>query len=372
MNAETNMVEKDITADLAKRVLAAFQTGRSLAVEGGGSKYSYGRIIKADDMMSLREHSGVVRYDPSELVITARAGTPLSHIHQTLAEQGQMLPFEPPQFSHRATIGGVVATGLSGASRPYFGGVRDHMLGVKIINGKAEVLKFGGEVMKNVAGYDISRLMVGAMGILGVLLEVSIRVMPKPAAQRTLTFEMPLEEAMDFLAERQRRLLPISASAWQEGVLYLRLSGAEAALAAVQKELGGERKSDADADSFWNDLREQKLPFFTKDETPLWRLSVPANTELPQSLGAQLVEWGGALRWVKSERPMDEIQDAVFGGHVRRFRILSTDDGALRIWVEDGEAFSPLPPTLMTLHQRLKSAFDPKHILNPGRMYKDL
>jgi glycolate oxidase FAD binding subunit len=286
----------------------------------------------------------------------------LAEVEALLAERGQMLPFEPPHFTapgqtSAATVGGMVAAGLSGPGRPWSGAVRDAILGVKIINGRGEVLGFGGQVMKNVAGYDLSRLMAGALGTLGVILEVSLKVLPRPAQVLTLVQELDAAGAIQRLAGWGRLPLPVSASLHFEGRLHLRLSGTTLGVAAARKSIGGE-----EADSvIWEAVREQRLDFFQGD-APLWRLSLPptAKLDLP---GTVLTEWGGALRWLRTDAPAARIRAAasVAGGHATLFR---SNDGT-------AEVFQPLSPVLLALHRQLKQSLDPRGILNPGRMYPE-
>lgn len=368
--AAVEALHADKTAELAGAVEDAFASGCTLTIEGGRSKHFYGRQTRVDRTLNVGEHTGIVNYDPSELVVTARAGTPLAAINDTLAAHNQQLPFDPPRFSPRATIGGCVAAGLSGCSRPHYGSVRDHVLGVKIINGKGEVLAFGGQVVKNVAGYDLSRLMVGALGLLGVLLEVSLRTMPAPPAHRTLSYSLSLPDALDFLAKVQRHAHPLSATAWHAGVLYLRASGDDETLKQTAQDLGGD--AVADGDNFWQDLRDHRHAFFTTRGKPLWRLATAPLAAHAAALGTPLVEWGGAVRWTKTDLPMAEIQTAASPATVQLSRFYRRDAVASGAQVEDDEAFSPLAPAVLSFHQRLKDAFDPKRILNPGRMYKNL
>jgi len=304
-------------------------------------------------------HRGLVNYQPAELVITARAGTPLSDIEVALADHRQMLPFEPPYFGEHATLGGTVACGLSGPRRPYTGAVRDFVLGMKIINGRGEVLHFGGEVMKNVAGFDVSRLMAGAMGTLGVILEVSLKVLPRPAHEVTLVQEWGAVDAVEMMNDWAGRSLPLSASCYDGDRLYLRLSGTRTAVESAKRHIGGEALKEATL--FWESLREQRHGFFG-GEAPLWRLAVPPAT-LPLDLtGKWLLEWGGAQRWLRSDADAAMVRRSALqaGGHATLFR------GGSR----DGERFQPLPQTLQDIHRRLKQAFDPKGILNPGRLYE--
>ncbi len=351
----------EFAAELVERVRQAAAAKTPLRIRGGGSKDFYGGPLEGE-VLDTRRHAGITAYDPTELVITARCGTQLSEIEAALAGEGQMLAFEPPRFDQAATLGGVVAAGLSGPRRVAAGSVRDFVLGVRMLDGRGEVLNFGGQVMKNVAGYDVSRLMAGAMGCLGLLLEVSLKVLPLPAAEATLRLEVPQGRALELLNGWAGRPLPISASCWQDDALTLRLSGASAAVAAACRQLGGE--SGADGAAFWLALREQRAAFFA-DDTPLWRLSLPsvaAPLDLP---GAQLLEWGGALRWLKSGAAPERIRAAAAGagGHATLFR------GSEEARAEG--AFQAPPPPLLALHRRLKRAFDPAGIFNPGRMFRE-
>jgi glycolate oxidase FAD binding subunit len=302
-----------------------------------------------------------VDYEPTELVITARCGTPLAEIEAVLAERNQMLAFEPPHFGEGATLGGAIAAGLSGPRRADAGAVRDFVLGAKSMDGKGEVLGFGGQVMKNVAGYDVSRLMAGSLGTLGLLLEVSVKVLPRAFCETTLRFETGEIEAIRKLNEWGGQPLPISASCWLDGMLMLRLSGAQAAVEAAIKSLGGEVVHDADP--FWASLREQQHPFF-EGEGALWRLSVPSTTSAIVLKGRQMIEWGGAQRWLRAESDHATAESirrtvAATGGHATLFR-----GGDKSVGV-----FQPLAPGVAKIHERLKAAFDPSHVFNPGRMY---
>ena len=346
--------------ELCRRVALAAEKHTPLRIHGGASKNFYGGHAEGEGC-DISPYSGIVAYEPKELVLTVRAGTPLQQVEAALAAERQMLPFEPPHFdglTGRATIGGVVASGLSGPRRPYAGAVRDFVLGARIVNGKGEDLAFGGRVIKNVAGYDVSRLMVGALGTLGVLTEVSFKVLPRPPAEATLAFELD-EAAATAQANRWAgQPLPLSATAWQDGVLRVRLSGAESAVQAARKKMGGE--DGGDMSGFWRDLREQRLPFFA-EMRPLWRISVPQTAEPIRLPHPQLVEWGGGLRWVSGELDALDVRSTIdrVGGHATLFR---GGDKAVGV-------FHPLRPPIMKIHRRLKQAFDPAGILNPGRMY---
>ncbi|AYQ27602.1 MULTISPECIES: glycolate oxidase subunit GlcE [unclassified Polaromonas] len=353
----------DVIASMAARVQSAAAAGTPLRIRGGGSKDFYGQALQGD-MLDMAAYAGIVSYEPSELVVTVRAGTPLAELEALLAAQGQCLPFEPPHFGEagaRATVGGMVASGLNGPARSSVGAVRDYMLGVVLLNGKGERLVFGGQVMKNVAGYDVSRLMAGSLGTLGVLLEVSLKVLPVAPMEATLVFEMDEAAALQQLNRWGAMPLPVNASCWREGRLYVRLRGAKAAVAAAQKSMGGEIL-DSDAARHWAALREQAQPFFAlQGDESLWRLSVP-DTAPPLNLGETLVEWGGAQRWVK--RPDGDaalIREAAAqaSGHATLFRSAT----------KSVPVFSALKPPLDRIHRELKKQFDPAGVFNPGRMY---
>jgi len=347
-------------AELVDQVRAAAARVTPLIIRAGGSKDFLGRQTMGStlDTSGLR---GIVHYEPTELVITARAGTPLVDIETTLAEHGQMLGFEPPHFGPTATLGGTIACGLSGPARPFRGSARDFVLGTKLINGMGERLNFGGEVMKNVAGYDVSRLMCGAYGTLGVLLEVSLKVLPRPASEISLTLELNHDDAFTRMSEWQRDPLPLSGLCYDGDRLHVRLSGAEQAVSAARRRIGGD--VEIDGATFWERLREQRGGFF-ESSGDLWRLSVPSTTRTLPVTGKQLMDWGGALRWLKTSQDADHVFAAArtLGGHATRFR--STSDAP--------QVFQPLPAPLLALHRKLKHAFDPHGIFNPGRLYPEL
>ena len=332
-----------------------------LCIRGGGGKDFYGGKLQGE-ILDTRPYCGIVDYEPTELVITAHAGTPLAEIETALKERGQMLAFEPPHFGSHATLGGCVAAGLSGPRRAAAGAVRDFVLGVRMLDGRGNDLRFGGQVMKNVAGYDVSRLMVGSLGTLGLLLEVSLKVLPLPLAETTLRFELPEDKAIQKLNQWAGTPLPISASAYTGGEVGLRLSGAAAAVEAACKKLGGERIDDAQAEKFWVGIREQTDPYF-RGYTPLWRLSIKSTTPPLNLPGVQLIEWGGNLRWLKSSADAKTIRDAAIsaGGHATLFRASDKSVGV----------FHPLPPALLKVHKKLKQTFDPAGIFNPGRLYPE-
>ncbi len=353
-------MKNDQTEHMQTQINEAIASKQALVIRGGRSKDFLGRKVGCTHL-STTQHTGVTKYEPGELILTARSGTSLKEINDLLAEQGQMLAFEPPAFGDDATLGGTIACGLSGPRRPYAGSARDFVLGTKIINGKGEILHFGGEVMKNVAGYDVSRLMTGAYGTLGLLLEISLKTMPSPEQETTLVFEHNAEQAIQRINHLASQPLPISGACHLNGKLYLRLSGLTVSVNAACKELGGETLDDAQ--TFWEQLREQQLPEF-KTEKSFWRISVPPTTApLPLS-GETIIDWGGGLRWLTSDEVSQSIRQAALkaGGHATLFR---NHDGF-------GEVFQPLNPAIKQLHNKLKHAFDPHDILNPGRMYLDI
>ena len=347
----------DFIADLCERVRDHSQRKAALRIRGSGSKDFYGEASEGEEL-DVSGYAGIVAYEPKELVLTVRAGTRLADVEGELASQRQMLPFEPPHFGSRATIGGAVAAGLSGPRRPYTGAVRDFVLGTRIVNGKGEDLSFGGRVIKNVAGYDVSRLMAGSLGTLGVITEISFKVLPAPPAEATLEFEMDEAGATEQANRWAGMPLPLSATAWEAGRLRVRLSGAQTAVDAAMHRMGGE---PIDAGDYWTSLREQRLPFFSGDQA-LWRISVPQTTEPLALPFAQLVEWGGGLRWMSGDADPLAVRSTAerAGGHATLFR---GGDRAAGV-------FQPLNGALMKIHRRLKDAFDPADILNPNRMYK--
>lgn len=347
----------DQTDMLAARVAAAGAGERALTIGGGGSKPFLGEAVApAAERLELTGHRGIVSYDPGELVLTARAGTPLAEIEAALHAEGQRLAFEPPHYGDTATLGGTIATGISGPGRPYAGAARDFVLGVLIVNGSGEILRFGGEVMKNVAGYDLSRLMVGAFGTLGVLLEISLKVLPVPRFTRTRIFECDQATAIERFNAWGLRPWPITAAYWENGAAYLRLAGAESSVEAAGEVLGGETL--ADDDDFWADVREHRRAFFTASPAPLWRLSLAPATPPLALDGEVALDWGGAQRWLVSDAPAERIRETVaaHGGHASVYR---------------GEATPrqhPLPGPLLGVQQRLKHSMDPGRIFNPGRL----
>jgi glycolate oxidase FAD binding subunit len=340
---------------LQDRIRQSAARRAAVALRGGGTKDFYGNAPRGE-VLDTRGYAGIVSYEPTELVVTARCGTALSDLEKTLLESGQCLAFEPPHFGPGATLGGCVAAGLSGPRRAYAGALRDFVLGVKLIDGRGRLHGFGGQVMKNVAGYDVSRLAAGSLGTLGLIAEASLKVLPRPAAEMTLGFEMSEPGAIDSMNRWAGEPLPLSATLWHRGELHVRLSGAEPAVRAAARKIGG---AAVESRELWTEVREHRHAFFAGD-APLWRLAVPS-TAPPLGLpGETLIEWGGALRWVRGADPRDAARRA--GGHATLFRAKE----------KNVEAFAPLDAVLMDVHRRLKAAFDPDGILNPGRMYAGL
>ena len=342
-------------ADFGGRIREAAAHQTRLAIRGGGSKQFYGNATEAATL-EIGDYAGIVDYQPRELTLTARAGTRLEVIEALLANNNQMLPFEPPHFASGATLGGCVATGLSGPRRPYAGAVRDAVLGVKLMDGRAQVLRFGGQVIKNVAGYDVSRLQVGAMGTLGLLLEVTVKVLPLPECEHTLMLEMPADKAVETMNQWAASPLPLSGTVWRAGHLYVRLSGTESAVAAATRNIGGEPIPDGPG--FWQSLREQTMPDFA--QRPLWRLSLPPTAKVMTAPGQPVIEWGGGVRWYASDMAADTLRVLArqAGGHATLFRSHEPVT----------QAFTPLSAPLAALHRRIRLALDPHGVFDTGRL----
>ena len=342
------------------RIMSATRSGTALRIRGNGTKDWYGQELNGE-LLDTTAYSGIISYDPTELVVTARAGTNLREIGKALAEKKQMLAFEPPRFDGLATVGGIVASGLSGPRRQAVGSVRDFVLGTVLMDGKGEALHFGGQVMKNVAGYDVSRLLTGSLGTLGLILEVSLKVLPRPFAQHSLQFAMSEQDALHQLNVWGGQPLPLSASCWVNGNLYVRLSGAQAAVDAAIAKMGGTDLPEAE--NFWDGVREQTHTFFSAPQQALWRLSLPTVAPSLALPGEQMIEWGGALRWLKTTADAETIRSvaATAGGHATLFK-----GGDKSVGV-----FQPLAPAVARIHRNLKQAFDPAGIFNPRRMYTD-
>ena len=352
---------------LIQQVSDAIANQQSLEITGAGSKRFYGRTCRADEILSTSNHTGIVSYQPVELVLTARAGTAIREIQQTLDEHQQMLAFEPPLFNGigngaGATLGGTLACNQSGPARPWAGSVRDAVLGVKLINGKAEHLNFGGQVMKNVAGFDVSRAQAGALGTLGVITDVSLKVMPKPETSTTLRVEMPADKAIEAMNKLAGLAQPVSAACWLNGQMYLRWSGVQAAVDSAIKKVvprwGGELLENGDR--FWRELNEQQYSFFNGNES-LWRFSVKSSAKHWRPENQWLLDWGGSQRWLRGSFDFKALEEeaAVARGQVSLFKGGDRSD----------EVFATPSAITKRLQQNLKTAFDPHRIFNPGRLY---
>jgi glycolate oxidase FAD binding subunit len=358
-----------VVAQLIDRLRAARAHRVPLQIVGGGTKTFFGEAPRGEPL-PLHELTGITSYEPSELVVSVRAGTALAELECALAAKGQCLPFEPPRFAAGGTVGGMVATGLAGPARAAAGALRDYVLGLTLLDGRGELLTFGGQVMKNVAGYDVSRLIAGSWGVLGVICEVSLKVLGAPAQTLTLEYERDEPHALEELARWRAQPVPLQASAWCEGRLRVRLAGSRAAVREARTRLGGTAMDQEPAFAFWESVRDQRHEFFAlsavelEHGTALWRLSVPPTAKPFALAGRQFIEWGGAQRWWRTAAPAAEVRATAAGaaGHATLVRALDKGAGA----------FAPLSGELLRIHHALKTAFDPERILNPGRLYADL
>ena len=348
----------DISNTLSQQIKDAHANKQVLNIQGNDSKKFYGNPCKGQSLHTST-HTGIITYEPTELVITARAGTSLQDINQTLADQNQILGFEPPDYGN-STLGGTIACNLSGPRRPYAGAARDFVLGCRIINGKGDIMHFGGEVMKNVAGYDVARLMAGAMGTLGVLLDISLKILPRPQSEITIRQQLTEQQALSTLTQLRSQPIPITAACFVGASLHIRLSGNTTAINAAHKKIGGELI--ADSEHFWQSIREHQHTFFNNTQ-PLWRLSLPPATNINLD-GKTMIDWGGAQRWLFSDLDAEHIRGKVneVGGHATLYKNSTTDT----------EYFHPLDNTMLKVQQQLKKSFDPENILNPGKLYRAL
>ncbi len=369
-----------VISTFKQRIKQAAASKQTLRIQGGNTKYFYGEHSASHDVFDTRELTGVVSYEPSELVVTVRSGTPLAELEHLLATQGQCLAYEPPHFGAAATVGGMVAAGLAGPSRAHVGSVRDHVLGAKLINGLGEELTFGGQVMKNVAGYDVSRVLAGSMGTLGLITEISLKVLPVAPAEATLSCELPQREALEQMHRWGAQALPLNASAWvhneaKQDVLYVRLRGAVAAVEAacprmvadVQAAGGSATRMDKQpAASLWQACREQTLSFFnaSSPELCLWRLNLPQTAPVLDLPYAMLIEWHGGVRWLWAPASAaTQLRQAAHqaGGHATLFRRAQT--GAT-----DTQVFSELPQVQQRIQRELQKQFDPHGVFNTARL----
>lgn len=386
--------DNDVSASLQQQAKSAINDKKPLCIQGGKSKLFFGNRFDAE-LLDVSEHTGIVSYEPTELCITVRAGTKLVELEALLAKNNQILPFEPPHYlftdkdgvtHNTATIGGAIATGISGPRRAYTGSARDAILGVEIINGDGEIVSFGGQVMKNVAGYDLSRLMVRSQGTLGIILSISIKLLPKPASDLTVSFHATQEEALAVFQALRVRQLPVTASVWYDNTVSLRLSASEAILKTSHTRLNtflndkfpslSNAEADSKSASFWQEIRDHTHPFFTQTDKPIWRLSLPPATQKISQIDdalaqkndtpepSQLIEWGGAQRWVRSRTPANIIHNMAqsHGGYASFFYNKGVDD----------QTFPALEPALFKIHQQLKNKMDPQGIFNPNKMYQGL
>jgi len=357
-----NIINNDNSKFLISKIKNAYKTKTSLKIESGNSKKFYGRKI-THEALDVSTHTGIRNYEPSELVITVRAGTTLVEINSTLNNNNQMLPFDPPCFNANSTIGGTIACGLSGSRRPFAGAVRDFILGTRIVNGKGESLRFGGEVIKNVAGYDASRLMTGALGTLGLLLDVSLKVLPKPELEKTLVQTLSIDAALPLMTHLKRQAIPVSGLVYYANNLFIRLSGSQNAVDKAINKLGGETLTNSNYSFSWAQLDNHSLDFFNSNQA-LWRISVKSNTPILNIKGDCIYGWAGAERWILSNEDNNKIFNhaSKLNGHATLFRFGDRKN----------EIFQPLPAALKKLHIELKKSFDPENILNPGKLYSEI
>ncbi len=363
-----------VLAELQDQVMTARAGHRPIFIVGGRTKDFFGNTqlineATAHSLLDMSAYRGVLDYHPAELVVTARAGTPLQELEAVLREQGQMLAFEPPHFGEHATLGGCVSAGLSGPARMTHGSVRDFVLGVRLLDGQGRLMSFGGQVVKNVAGYDVSRLLAGAMGMFGALVDISLKVVPRPEATCTVELDMDVARALAACSTWRLLPLPISATAWLRapsggtGTLAVRLSGSDVAVSSAQRTIGGAMMDASAADAFWRSLREHTHPCLAGEDT-LWRLALPPATPVPDDFPCDLIEWGGGQRWLRGDLDVAAIRDYASrsGGHATLFRV-----GKSMVRPSSG-VFHPPEPALLNVMQRLKNEFDPWHLFNPGRM----
>ena len=349
----------DMARDIASRVQTAYQASTPLNISGAGTKSFLGRISPDATPLDVKGHSGIIEYDPAELVLVARAGTPLQEIEKLLDDNQQILGFEPPFVESGATLGGAIASGLAGPARAYSGGVRDFILGAGFVNGKGEIITTGGKVMKNVAGFDLFRPMAGSMGTLGVLLKTAMRTIPRPEAELSLIQEEKDEaSALEKINHWTGKTQAISGATWDGSYIHIRLSGSAAGVQHGRAQIGGELLTD---ETYWQDLNNLKLDFF-EQKGRLWRISVAAMSGPVSENSPQLIDWGGAQRWLKSDESAETIRSraARLGGHATCF----SENQSV-------PTFQPLEGNLLALNRRFKAALDPAGILNPGRLHPE-
>lgn len=344
-------------SQLLDQVQSAITDSTPLCIVGGNSKRQLGRQ-PTGKRIDVGDYNGVVEYQPAELVVTVRAGTSVSELQAILAREKQFLACDPPVLDGNATVGGALACNQSGPSRPWYGSIRDHVLGVRLINGKGEHLRFGGQVMKNVAGYDVSRLQAGAMGTYGLLTEVSLKVAPMPESSITVRRQIDASDAIRAMNDISRTPAPLTGASWYDGEMTLRLSGPRTAIEAAAASIDGELLENDD--TFWTALRDQTSPLFDRAED-LWRFSVRSNCVHTKPQSDWLIDWGGAQRWLAGQHDRDELEKSApgCGGEVTRYR------GGAR----DAQVLPPLAASKRAVLMRMKQAFDPAGVFNPGRLY---
>lgn len=351
----------DQTQALQQQVREAQQSRTPLRIMGGDSR-GFLPQSRAKQPLNLSQHHGVLQYQPEELVITLRAGTPLGEVTTLLQSHQQQLAFDPPRFSANSTIGGAVATAMAGPGRPWQGGVRDHLLGAKVLSGSGELLSFGGEVVKNVAGYDLFRPMAGAYGTLGVMLELSIKTLPQSAMEYHAVLESMEEEALHTMQQIRQQNLPLSGLCWHQNEIHLRLSGTAVELEQYIPKLQQQGFTPQQGSPFWQQLRDQQLELFNSTD-PIWRISLPPTAPALSQLRCsdeleQILNWGGAERWIRGIVPESRLRSEVeaLGGHAT----------LLRNATPEMERFHPRPPLIQRIEQQLRTTMDPAGILNPG------
>ncbi|HIJ61286.1 MAG TPA: glycolate oxidase subunit GlcE [Rhodospirillaceae bacterium] len=370
---------------VAEAVAEAAAGGLGLAVEGNASKAALGRPMTTARRLRLGGLSGIVAYEPEELVLTARAGTPLAEIEAALAGRRQHLAFEPRDLGPLLggaglpqTLGGVVACGLAGPRRCVGGAVRDHVLGITAVNGLGELFKAGGKVVKNVTGYDLVKLLTGSFGTLAVFTEITVKVLPAPETEETVVFPgRDATAAVALMAGALGGPVEPSAAAWLDGGVCLRLDGFAASVAARRRRLfadcgEGELLEAAASRRLWQDIAGV-APFVGRPGRAVWRLTqrpsdAPALLRrLAMVEGAEaFLDWGGALAWLSLPTGDDggaaTVRQAVAAGG--QAWLVAAPEAIRAVQ----PVFPPLPAPLAGLEARVKAAFDPRGILNPGRM----
>ena len=349
-------MSNDHTQTIQQQVAQALAEKRALSIHGSGSHDFMLPTFRESEVINMSQHQGIIDYQPSELTVKARAGTTLQQLQQVLAEGQQRLPTDIPHYSDSSTIGGALAIGHSGSGRPFLGALRDHTLGAGMINGQGQLLNCGGQVMKNVAGYDVSRLLAGSRGTLGPILDVTFKVLPIPEMQHSLLFEMAENQAIESMNRLAGRSLPITAAVFVDNQLVLRLEGTSAGVAQARETLGGETLSEGE--TFWQLIQNQRHTFFS-DTQPLWRIVVPSATprlEL-ENEHKSLIDWCGGLRWIHSEEitQSDFIHVSNVGGYIEQHRGSHPTVPA-----------SLMNPLQKQMHRKIKQAFDPDNRFNPA------